>query len=210
MEGFIQLHRKIIEWDWYEDTNTFKLFIHCLLKANHKDKNWRGQTIKRGSFITSNEKLSNETGLSIMQVRTSLKKLEKTQEINKQTTSLNTCISISNYNDYQNSNKRITYDITSKQQASNKRVTTTNNDNNDNNDNNIPSREEFTSHALSKKDNLDEESIRLKYEAWVENGWKDGNDKPIKNWKSKLTNTIPYLKAIEKPKYSGPSSKPLF
>ena len=30
--------------------------------------------------------------------------------------------------------------------------------------------------------------------AWVENGWKDGNDKQIKNWKTKLTNTIPYLR----------------
>jgi len=76
--------------------------------------------------------------------------------------------------------------------------------------NEIPTSQDFINHALSKKDNLDEESIRLKYEAWKENGWKDGNDKPIKNWKSKLTNTIPYLKAIEKPKYSGPSSKPLF
>jgi hypothetical protein len=74
---------------------------------------------------------------------------------------------------------------------------------------NKPSKELFISHALSKKSNLDIESISLKYDAWIENGWKDGNDKPIKNWKSKLTNTIPYLKAIETPKYSGPSSKPL-
>ena len=97
MEGFIQLHRKIMCWDWYDDLNTFKLFIHCLLKANHKDKNWRGNTVKRGTFITSTEKLSKETGLTIQQVRTSLKKLEKTSEINKQTTNLNTCISMVNY-----------------------------------------------------------------------------------------------------------------
>ena len=76
-------------------------------------------------------------------------------------------------------------------------------------ENNIPSKDLFISHALSKKSNLCQESISLKYDAWIENSWKDGNDKPIKNWKSKLINTIPYLKVIETPKYSGPRSQPL-
>ena len=46
---------------------------------------------------------------------------------------------------------------------------------------------------------LYEFSLKSKYESWVENGWKDGNDNKIKNWKSKIKNTIPYLKP-EKPK----------
>ena len=57
----------------------------------------------------------------------------------------------------------------------------------------IPTFEEFLEHALSKKANLCTEALTLKYESWVENGWKNGNDKPIKNWKSSLNNTIPYL-----------------
>lgn len=36
-------------------------------------------------------------------------------------------------------------------------------------------------------------SIKLKYKSWTENGWKDGNDKKINNWKTKILNTIPYL-----------------
>lgn len=39
-------------------------------------------------------------------------------------------------------------------------------------------------------------TLRAKYQSWMEAGWKDGNDKPIKNWKSKLKNTIPHLKPI--------------
>jgi len=39
-------------------------------------------------------------------------------------------------------------------------------------------------------------SIQSKYESWIENDWKDGHDKPIKNWKSKIKNTLPHLKAI--------------
>jgi hypothetical protein len=37
-------------------------------------------------------------------------------------------------------------------------------------------------------------SLKSKYETWVDDGWKDGNGKKIKNWKSKIKNTIPFLK----------------
>lgn len=36
--------------------------------------------------------------------------------------------------------------------------------------------------------------IEAKYNAWKENKWKDGNNKPIKNWKTKIQNTMPYFK----------------
>jgi hypothetical protein len=39
-----------------------------------------------------------------------------------------------------------------------------------------------------------EKSAILKYHAWKNNNWKDGNDKVIKNWKTKILNTIPHLK----------------
>ena len=36
--------------------------------------------------------------------------------------------------------------------------------------------------------------IEAKYETWVDNGWKDGYNKPIKNWKLKIKNTMVYFK----------------
>ena len=39
-------------------------------------------------------------------------------------------------------------------------------------------------------------SVTAKYESWVANGWKDGNQNPIKNWKTKLKNTMPFMKPI--------------
>lgn len=39
-------------------------------------------------------------------------------------------------------------------------------------------------------------AVRSKYESWLNSGWKDGNGNQIKNWKSKLKNTIPHLKPI--------------
>jgi len=62
---------------------------------------------------------------------------------------------------------------------------------------NIPTQKEFLEYALSKDECLDHQSLKLKYDSWIENGWKDGNDKKIKSWKSKLNNTIPYLKKSE-------------
>ena len=130
-KGFITLHRQFLEWEWYTDTKTKTLFIHCLLKANHTNKTWRGQEIKRGQFITSLQNLALETGLSVKEVRTCLKKLEKTGELGKQSTKLNTLITVTCYDKYQTKNKQ-----EAKQgQSRGKQRATTNNDNNDNNEN---------------------------------------------------------------------------
>ena len=40
--GYIKLHRKLLEWEWYSDTNVKIVFLHCLLMANHDDTKWRG------------------------------------------------------------------------------------------------------------------------------------------------------------------------
>ena len=58
----------------------------------------------------------------------------------------------------------------------------------------IPSVEDFKDYAIENKPKVDIDAVELKYKAWIEAGWIDGNDKPIKNWKSKLLNTLPHLK----------------
>ncbi len=57
MEGWIKLHRQFINWEWYKDINTCKLFLHLILSANHKDKKWRSKMIKRGQLITGRKTL---------------------------------------------------------------------------------------------------------------------------------------------------------
>jgi uncharacterized phage protein (TIGR02220 family) len=129
MSGWIKLHRAFLNWEWYDDVNTKILFIHCLLKANHMDKKWRGFNIERGSFVTSINNLSTETSLSNQQVRTSLAKLENTGEVTRQATKHFTKLSICNYGTYQNdekiNNTPVNKQVTNEQQTSNKRVTTT-------------------------------------------------------------------------------------
>ena len=100
-DSFIYLHRKITEWEWYLNTNTFRIFIHCLLKANYKDKQWQGMTIKRGQFVTSQYRLADETGLSRTAVKHALKNLQKTKELTCESTTQNTIITVVNYDEYQ-------------------------------------------------------------------------------------------------------------
>lgn len=128
--GWIKLHRSILDWEWYDETNTFKVFLHCLLRANHKDKNWRGQTIKVGSFITSYSNLAVECKLSTQQIRTALDKLKHTKELTIKTTNKYTVVTICKYESYQVLENENNKQITIKQQTNNKQITTNNNDNN--------------------------------------------------------------------------------
>ena len=101
MGGWIKIHRKILEWEWYDDINTKVLFLHLLLTANHEDKKWRGTVIKRGQILTSLQHLADETHLSLQNVKTSLSKLKSTNEITIKSTNKYTVVSIEKYNDYQ-------------------------------------------------------------------------------------------------------------
>lgn len=134
MEGYIKLHRVFLEWEWYDDLKAKSLFIHCLLKANHEPKKWRGINIKRGQFVTSLKNLSLETGLSVQSIRTSIEKLEKTNELTHKSTKLNTTITVVNYNKYQSNQQTSNTPPTNEQQTSNKQPTTTKNDKNEKND----------------------------------------------------------------------------
>lgn len=69
-----------------------------------------------------------------------------------------------------------------------------------NSNNQIPELSDFISYAIEQKPTVDPLAVKLKYESWVANGWKNGNDKKIKNWKSSLNNTLPYIKENEQPK----------
>lgn len=73
-----------------------------------------------------------------------------------------------------------------------------------------PEISEFLAYAeeIIVKNNLGDFSLlkfplEAKYNAWNEAGWKDGNGSPIKNWKTKLQNVLPYLRPISNLKNNG-------
>lgn len=140
-QTYINVYRSLLQWEWYKDTSTKVLFLHCLLRANHKPRSWQGIKLKQGEFITSLDHLAHETGLSIQNIRTSLKKLKMTKEITTETTNRYTKINVTKYSLYQNgkieTNKQNNKEITNNQQTTNKQLTTDNKDNKDNKEKNI-------------------------------------------------------------------------
>lgn len=132
-QGWIKLHRRLIDWEWYKDANVFRVFIHLVLKANHEDRQWQGIVIKRGERVTSIDNLSEEVGLTPMQIRTAITKLKRTGEITSRATNKYSVVTVAKYNEYQVDNKQDNKRITSKQQADNKQITTNKNEKNDKN-----------------------------------------------------------------------------
>ena len=124
MGGHIKIDRKILEWEWYSDINTCRLFIHLLLKANWKDGRFHGTEVPRGSLVTSYNSLAKQTGLSVQNVRTAIKHLILTGEITSKQQAKFTVITVKNYDKYQLDNRVTNNLLTENQQASNKLLTT--------------------------------------------------------------------------------------
>jgi len=135
-DSFITLSRKILQWEWYTDANTMRLFIHCLLKANWKDKNWRGMVVRRGTFITSQQNLADDLGLSRKQIQLSLDKLIETGEVHKKGHNKYTLVTIVKYDDYQKKSDDDAQQKDNKSTSKEQQKNTTNNNNNINNENN--------------------------------------------------------------------------
>lgn len=88
------------DWEWYENTNVFRLFYHCLLHTNLEDKRYCGKEIKAGQFVSSIQRISAETGLTESQVRTALKKLKDTGYISTKSTNKYTIYTVNEYQKY--------------------------------------------------------------------------------------------------------------
>ena len=171
-QGWIKIHRQLLEWEWYDDINVKVLFFHLLLKANHKPKKYKGKLIEVGQHVTGLEVLCKETGLSIQKIRTAISKLKSTNEITIKTSSKGTVIQIVNYTKYQ----IVTNELTNQQQTSNKRATTNKNDKNVKND--IKERKaEFKKLLAKHKDVYVLEMIKDFYEYWTEHS---PNDKKLR------------------------------
>jgi hypothetical protein len=88
-KGFVPLYRAIAEQPWYTDSIIFRVFVHLLLKASHKEhevtfKDQRiqlreGQLITTVSILTRHLKIDSES-----KVKRALNKLCRLEEITKQ------------------------------------------------------------------------------------------------------------------------------
>ncbi len=192
--GWIKLHRKLLEWEWYDDANTFRLFIHCLLECNYTTKEWRGIIIEKGSFITSPDSIAKKLKLSRQQIRTSLKKLVLTKNITIKTTNKYTLVTVVKYSDYQflenESNQQNNNQITNNQPTNNQQITTTKNIKNINKEKKeinkvfIPPTI-FELKQYFKENGYNEQAAEKMFNYYNVANWHDAKGSKIKNWKQK-------------------------
>mgnify|MGYP001411102330 CR=1 FL=1 len=111
MEGWIKLHRKILNNDLWNDPTTFRLFILLILKAAHKDGvRIKDIELKRGQYIRSYSKLQEDLEyiegrgykkVSKSSITRSIKKLIKNNIVQVHETKHGTLFTIVNYEKYQ-------------------------------------------------------------------------------------------------------------
>lgn len=199
MNGWLKLHRKIKEWEWYSCPATKAVFLHCVLSANWRGRQWSGIRIPRGSFFTSDDSLSRELGLSRQRIRTALARLKSTNEITITSTKRGKLVSVCKFEDYngddednnQQINQQINRQLTIKQPTANQQLTTTEEGEEGKKDKKkesksaskarTHSREEFDSYF--REIGLYPRDAEATWNKWEGNGWKNSG-KAIVCWKS--------------------------
>lgn len=106
MEGWIKLHRQILENPVVnKDNDHFKLWCYLLLRATHKDKDviFHGKRhhLRAGEIYTGRKVISRDVGVSESKAQRMLKFLESEQQIEQRTDSQNRIITIKNWERYQ-------------------------------------------------------------------------------------------------------------
>jgi len=123
MEGWLKIHRAMLDWEWYKDTNTKVLFLHFLLKANYADSTYKGHVVPRGSLVTGFDSLVEQLKISRQQLRTAMKKLQSTNEVTLKTTNKFSIVCLVNYESYQGEQHTNNTQVTLNQHSSNTQVT---------------------------------------------------------------------------------------
>ena len=127
LNGFVKIHRKLLQWGWYQDNVVKGVFLHLLLTAAFKDSQWMGRTIKRGQVVVGVQKMADELGFTRQQVRTAINKLKSTNEITTETTNKYTIVTVVNWEEYQLFDEiptnKITNILTNEQPTNNQQIT---------------------------------------------------------------------------------------
>lgn len=125
---YIKLFRRILVWEWYKDTNTTRVFLHILLRANYKPSRYKGVQINAGECVFGYNAWAKELGLSVQNVKTAISHLKATGEITTKATNKFTVVKVEKWDFWQVAegvtNKQANKQLTDSQQTTNKQLTT--------------------------------------------------------------------------------------
>ena len=101
MQGYIKLHRKILDNGVFADAELLKVFVWCILKANTVPNMVYGRKVDIGEFITGRVTASEELHLKPSTIYKRLQKLKAQGYIDISSTTKNSLITVVNYKSYQ-------------------------------------------------------------------------------------------------------------
>jgi len=139
-QGYVLLHRTLLDAPYFKDAHYVQLWIYLILKANHKEVFFNGVKIPRGGLLTGRKKISDDTWINESKVERMLKFLESEQQIEQLGTGKGRVIVIKNWDKFQKVNSKVNNDDTMVQQRLNngstmlEHIQVMSNDNNESND----------------------------------------------------------------------------
>lgn len=140
MEGYIQLHRQLLDSYQFSNPNMLKMWIWMLLRANHKKsvislkvgKKYTDVVVDRGQFIFGRTKASSELEMDESAIYRMVKKLEFQNAITVKSNNQYSIVTICKYDTYNKKEKSDEQPVNSERTATEQPLNTYNNVNNDN------------------------------------------------------------------------------
>ena len=183
--GYIKLHRKLLDWGWYKDPNTKAVFLHLLLTANFTESEYMGVKIYPGQTVIGRKALAETLGMSERNVRTALNYLKSTNEVTIKVTNKFSVVTIVGWEKYQvdelkptnkptnkMTNNRPASDHTIRKKESKNREST-----------HAPSYEDVKEYVSQMGYQMDPAAF---YDYYEETGWTKKNGQHIKDWKASV------------------------
>lgn len=197
-KGFVLVHRSLLKWEWYDDINTTRLFLHLLLTVNYEPRKWKGVIIQRGQRVASLGGLAAETGLSVQNVRTAISHLKSTRELTYKPHAKFGLFTVVNYDLYQTPNTMPNTQLTDCQHATNNNVIKQNkaikekdtpyspptgdySPKGERKQFKPPTLQEVTAYCLERQNDIDPAAFIDHYAA---RGWRYNGNVPMKDWKA--------------------------
>ncbi len=191
--GYVKLYRKMQLKGWYKNSKYVHLWVHILLRANHKQNEfmWNNEIIiiKEGQFITGRKQLSDETGLAESTIEKILKIFEKEHQIEQQKTTKFRLITVINWKEYQSKEQQKEQQRNNRGTTEEQQSDTNKNDKNENNDKNEkkkevafapPSLEEVKKYTEERKNSVNPQNF---IDFYSSKGWMIGKNK-MKDWRA--------------------------
>ena len=123
MEGYVKLHRSIVDSTVFQDAEVLKLWIWLLCNVAYADHdvliNGKIITVKTGQVITGRKKLGEQLNLSENKVYRALSILQKLGNVNIKTNNRYSVVTVIKWAKYQSDNQNVNNTATTQQQHSN-------------------------------------------------------------------------------------------